>query len=68
MWRNFCVGFLDGIVWMIVAIAFLVFLTICAMPFVLALMYSNAWWLLAYILIIPVVLGVYNVLDNILAR
>lgn len=65
MWRNFCIGFLDGIAWLIIGISILLMIVICATPFALALIYDNAWWLLCYGIIVPTGCGIYNVLDNI---
>ena len=64
MWKNFCIGFLDGLMWLFIAAMCLSMIIIGAAPIALALIYNNWWWMLCYIIIIPCGFGIYNIFDK----
>ena len=64
MFDNFLIGFLAGIFLLIKFIGFMALVWIAAMPVVAILVYgASGWWMLSYLLIIPVICGVFNMFD-----
>lgn len=65
MFDNFLIGFLAGIFLLIRFIGFMALVWIAAMPVVAILVYSaSGWWMLSYLLIIPVFCGIFNMFYN----
>ena len=61
MFDNFLIGFLAGIVLLIKFIGFIALVWIVAMSVVAILVCSaSGWWMLSYLLIIPVFCGIFN--------
>ena len=62
MFEDFLVGFLAGIVLLIKFIGFMALVLIAAVPVVAILVYcASGWWMLSYLLIVPVFCGIFNV-------
>ena len=62
---NFLIGFLAGIFLLIKFIGFMALVLIAAMPVVAILVYgASGWWMLSYLLIIPVFCGIFNMFYN----
>ena len=65
MFDNFLIGFLAGIFLLIKFIGFMALVWIAAMPVVAILVYgASGWWMLSYLLIIPVFCGTFNMFYN----
>lgn len=65
MFDNFLIGFLAGIFLLIKFIGFMALVWIAAMPVVAILVYgASGWWMLSYLLIIPVFCGIFNMFYN----
>lgn len=61
MLDNFLIGFLAGIFILIKLICAVAMVWIAAMPVVAILVYgASGWWMLSYLLIIPVFCGICN--------
>ena len=64
MLDNFLIGFLVGIFILIKFICVIAMACIAAMPVVAILICgASGWWMLFYILIVPVFCGIFNMLD-----
>jgi hypothetical protein len=62
MLDNFLIGFLAGIFVLIKFICAVAMVLIAAMPVVVILVYgASGWWMLSYLLIIPVFCGIFNI-------
>ena len=62
MFDNFLIGFLAGIFILIKFICAVAMVGIAAMPMVAILVYgASGWWMLSYLLIVPVFCGIFNV-------
>ena len=62
MFEDFLVGFLAGIFLLIKFIGVMALVWIAAMPVVAILVYcASGWWMLSYLLIVPVFCGIFNV-------
>ena len=65
MFDDFLIGFLAGIFLLIKFIGFMALVWIAAMPVVAILVYgASGWWMLSYLLIIPVFCGIFNMFYN----
>ena len=61
MLDRFLDGFFEGLTWMFMFLIFALVIAIACAPFTLALMYSNALWLLLYFIVAPVDFGLWNI-------
>lgn len=64
MFERFLFGFISGFVFLFKAFCVVAMVWIAAMPVVSILVYgASGWWMLSYILIVPVFCGIFNMLD-----
>ena len=64
MIEKFLFGFISGFEFLFKALCAVAMVWIAAMPVVSILVYgASGWWMLSYILIIPVFCGIFNMLD-----
>lgn len=64
MFEKFLYGFIIGFEFLFKVFCAVAMVWIAAMPVVSILVYgASGWWMLSYILIVPVFCGIFNMLD-----
>ena len=62
MFEKFLLGFISGFEFLFKAYCAVAMVLIAAMPVVAILVYcASGWWMLSYLLIVPVFCGIFNV-------
>ena len=60
MFDRFLSGFLEGACWIFGFLIIGFIAALIAVPVVLVFYTNSAWWLLAYILVVPIDFGIWN--------
>ena len=64
MFERFLFGFVSGFEFLFKAFCAVTMVWIAALPVVSILVYgASGWWMLSYVLIIPIFCGIFNMLD-----
>ena len=64
MFERFFFGFIDGFEFLFKLIITMAMGTLGFLPIIIILIYNaSVWWMLSYLLIIPVICGVFNTFD-----
>ena len=64
MLKRFFFGLIDGFGFLFRLIVTMAMGTLGALPIIMILIYNaSLWWMLSYLLIIPVICGVFNMFD-----
>lgn len=64
MIKRFFFGLITGFEFLFKVIVTMTMGAVCTLPIIMILIYNaSGWWMLSYLLIIPVICGVANMLD-----
>ena len=64
MFERFLLGFINGFEFLFKVFCAVAIVWIAVMPVVSILIYgASGWWMLSYILIVPIFCGIFNMLD-----
>lgn len=64
MFERFFFGLIDGFEFLFKLIVTMAMGTLGVLPIIIILIYNaSVWWMLSYLLIIPIICGVFNMFD-----